>query len=36
MDIYLLMLRLIHIGGGVFWVGAALFLVFYVAPTVAH
>ena len=35
MDIYLLMLRLIHIGGGVFWVGAALFLVFYVAPTVA-
>lgn len=35
MDLYMIVLRLLHIGGGVFWVGAAWLMVFYVAPTAA-
>ncbi|HUG42021.1 MAG TPA: hypothetical protein VMM12_16250, partial [Longimicrobiales bacterium] len=29
-------LRIIHIGGGVFWVGTILFLAFYLAPAIAR
>jgi uncharacterized membrane protein len=34
MDYWIITLRLIHILGGVFWVGAALMMAFYIAPTV--
>lgn len=34
MDYYLLLLRIIHIVGGVFWAGSAFMLVQYVAPAV--
>lgn len=29
-------LRIIHIGGGVFWVGSILFLAFYLAPAIGR
>lgn len=32
MYIYLLILRLLHVGCGVFWAGTAMFLAFYVFP----
>jgi uncharacterized membrane protein len=35
MDYLLLALRLIHILGGIFWVGGALFMNFFIGPTVA-
>lgn len=35
MDTLVLVLRLIHILGGVFWVGSSVILGFYIAPTVA-
>jgi uncharacterized membrane protein len=35
MNYLMILLRLIHIIGGVFWVGAALLLQFFVAPAVA-
>jgi uncharacterized membrane protein len=34
MYIYLLILRILHIGCGVFWAGTALFLAFFVFPAV--
>jgi uncharacterized membrane protein len=34
MDYFLLALRLIHILGGIFWVGGALFMNFFIGPTV--
>jgi len=34
MYIYLLILRILHIGCGVFWAGTALFMTFYVFPAV--
>lgn len=33
MNILILVLRLVHIVGGIFWVGAALLLNFFIAPT---
>lgn len=33
MNIVMLILRLVHIFGGVFWVGAALMLSFFISPT---
>ncbi len=33
MNIVMLILRLVHIFGGVFWVGAALMMGFFVSPT---
>lgn len=33
MDVWYLVLRLVHVVGGVFWVGSAAFLAFYVEPT---
>ena len=35
MDYYLLLLRILHIGGGVYWVGGVLIMAFYISPTVA-
>ena len=35
MNTLVFVLRLIHILGGVFWVGSSIVLGFYVAPTVA-
>lgn len=35
MDILTIVLRILHIFGGVFWVGAAWVLTFFVAPTAA-
>ena len=34
MDVYLLVLRLVHIATGVFWVGTAFFVFFFLEPTV--
>jgi uncharacterized membrane protein len=34
MDIYLLVLRLVHVFGGVFWVGGALMMNFFIGPTI--
>lgn len=34
MDIYLVVLRLVHVFGGVFWVGGALFMYFFIGPTI--
>lgn len=34
MDIYILVLRLVHILAGVFWVGGALFMNFFIGPTI--
>ena len=34
MDYLLLTLRLVHIIGGIFWVGAALLMNFFIGPTV--
>jgi uncharacterized membrane protein len=34
MDVPFLILRLVHIVGGVFWVGAGLLMLFFIAPTV--
>ena len=31
---YLLILRLLHIGFGIFWAGAAIYLAFFIEPTV--
>jgi uncharacterized membrane protein len=33
MNILMLVLRLVHIVGGIFWVGAALLMNFFIAPT---
>jgi uncharacterized membrane protein len=35
MDYYLLLLRILHIGGGVYWVGGVLIMAFYISPTVS-
>ncbi len=35
MDIYMLVLRLFHIGSGVFWAGAGIFFALYLEPSVA-
>ena len=34
MDVYLIILRILHIAAGVFWVGAAALFFFFVEPTV--
>ncbi len=34
MDIFLLLLRLVHVVGGVFWVGGALMMNFFIIPTI--
>jgi hypothetical protein len=34
MDVYLMVLRIVHIAAGVFWVGAAALFFFFVEPTV--
>lgn len=34
MDIFLLVLRLVHVLGGIFWVGGALMMNFYIGPTI--
>jgi uncharacterized membrane protein len=34
MDIYLLVLRLIHVFGGIFWVGGSLMMNFFIGPTI--
>jgi hypothetical protein len=34
MDVYLIILRVLHIAAGVFWVGAAALFFFFVEPTV--
>jgi uncharacterized membrane protein len=34
MDVFLLILRLVHVFGGVFWVGGALFMNFFIGPTI--
>ena len=34
MDYLLLLLRILHIGAGVFWVGGVLIMTFFVSPTV--
>ena len=34
MDIYLLVLRLVHVFGGAFWVGGALMMNFFIGPTI--
>jgi uncharacterized membrane protein len=34
MDIYLLVLRLVHVFGGIFWVGGALMMNFFIGPTI--
>jgi uncharacterized membrane protein len=36
MDIYTIALRLIHIFGGVFWVGSALLFFFFLEPAAKH
>src|SRR5918999_5403161 len=33
MDAVIVLLRLLHIGGGIFWVGAAFTMFFFVQPT---
>lgn len=33
MDVYTIVLRVIHIFGGVFWVGSAVLLFFFIGPT---
>ena len=33
MDVYLIVLRIVHILGGVFWVGAAMTFFFFIEPT---
>lgn len=33
MDLYLIVLRIVHILGGVFWVGAAITFFFFIEPT---
>ncbi|HLO18642.1 MAG TPA: hypothetical protein VK206_27675 [Anaerolineales bacterium] len=33
MDYFLLLLRIIHIVGGIFWVGGTLIMTFFIAPT---
>jgi len=35
MDIYLMVLRLVHVCAGVLWVGGALFMNFFIGPTIA-
>jgi len=35
MNILMIVLRILHIVSGVFWVGAALMLAFFISPTVA-
>ncbi len=34
MNIFVLVLRLLHVVGGIFWVGAALLMNFFIAPTI--
>ena len=34
MDVYMIILRLIHIIAGTFWVGSGAFLIFWVSPTI--
>ena len=34
MDIFLLVLRLVHVFSGVFWVGGALMMNFFIGPTI--
>ena len=34
MDIFLLVLRLVHVFGGIFWVGGALMMNFFIGPTI--
>ncbi len=34
MDYWFLVLRIVHIGAGVFWVGGSLMMTFFIAPTV--
>jgi uncharacterized membrane protein len=34
MDIFLLVLRLVHVLGGIFWVGGALMMNFFIGPTI--
>lgn len=36
MDLYLIVLRIVHILAGVFWVGSALFFTFLLEPTVTE
>ncbi|MFQ5945958.1 MAG: hypothetical protein ACE5NC_06855 [Anaerolineae bacterium] len=33
MDLYVILLRIVHIFSGVFWVGAVAFMVFFIQPT---
>ncbi len=33
MDLYVILLRIVHIFSGVFWVGAAALMVFFIGPT---
>ena len=35
MDYLRLVLRIIHIGAGIFWVGSALMMAFFIAPTIS-
>lgn len=35
MDLYVILLRIVHIFSGVFWVGAVAFMVFFIQPTAA-
>jgi uncharacterized membrane protein len=34
MDIFLLVLRLVHVFGGIFWVGGSLMINFFIGPTI--
>lgn len=34
MDIFLLVLRLVHVFGGIFWVGGSLMMNFFIGPTI--
>jgi hypothetical protein len=34
MDVYLIILRIVHIAAGVFWVGAAALFFFFIEPTI--
>ncbi len=34
MDLYMILLRLVHIVAGILWVGFAIFMLFFTAPTV--
>jgi len=34
MDIYLLVLRLVHVFGGIFWAGGAFMMNFFIGPTI--